>query len=257
MVFQRIVVEHHEVSMAEVNEVLLWHKEHYRVIAEVEGKYFLYPMNGNGITLKILSEAEMRTEEDKGLIVHSADPYIDLDYEVKKAARTRAGSRSLVKMKANYTLIKPIIDLGPMLLTNERERAHLLSTMAHNDPSLRRKLSRLLSTYWKKGQKISALLPDYGKNTAPRNCRMKVGPKFSKSNLNPPPLNNEIRELFHRYVVEQMQGPVSMTMRRTYTNLIDEYLLHHPEDTVETAPSYNQFRYYYYRYGRHLQHQAV
>lgn len=223
------------------NDVLNLRQVNYRLLGVCSGTAVLYPMASDSVSLEMVPEGELAAAEKEGAATLIDDPFLALQTKPPQG-------KALEKMTENYALIRPLIDLGEELLTNQRKRARVLSEIADGDASRRRRATRLLAAYWKKGQSEAALQPEYGHNTAPRNCIRKPGRRFRDPTICPPPLNEELRTFFRHIVERYMLRENGLSLAKAHAVLVNEYLEKHPEATKETAPSLNQFRYFYRNY---------
>ncbi len=228
--------------MFQKNDVISWQDTSYRILAYVNEDVVLFPMNEDGIGLKTEAALVLDAAEKSGTAKLLDDPYLTLQN------KTPTG-KAVEKMQSNYALIKPIIDGGDEMLVNFRLRSQTLNQIGGGSLTHRRKALRTLSAYWKKGQTINSLQPEYGKNTNPRNCTRKPGRRFSDSNVNPPPVNDELRQMFGRVIDHYMlKAEQRLSLASAHAKLVHEYVTSHPGATTNTAPTFNQFRYFYRNY---------
>lgn len=229
--------------MFQKNDVISWNETSYRILAYVNGDVVLFPMdNDKTIGLKKESALALDAAEKAGTAKLLADPYLALQNRTPKG-------KAVEKMHNNYALIKPVLDGGDEMLVDVRLRSRTLNKIGGGNVVYRRKAVRTLGTYWKKGQTINALQPEYGKNTNPRNCTRKPGRKFGDANVNPPPVNEELRQLFRRIIDQHMlKSEQRLSLASAHARLVHEYIASHPGATSNTAPTLNQFRYFYRNY---------
>ncbi len=223
------------------NDVIRWRNTDYRLLGVVADTAALFPMNSTKLEIVTESVAELDAAEKSGAAALLEDPYLKLRFK-------QAGEKALEKMRSNYELIEPVLQLGDEFLLNPKARSRALNMAGGGNSSLRKKAVRALFAYLKKGQTETALLPEYGKNTAERNCRLKPGRRFGNSDINPPPVDEELRGLFSRCIDKYMLKPDGLSLKRTHALLVQDYIDVHPGTTPQTAPSYNQFRYFYRKY---------
>ncbi len=229
--------------MFQKNDVISWNETSYRILAYVKDDVVLFPMdNDKTIGLKKESALALDAAEKAGTAKLLADPYFALQNKTPKG-------KAVEKMQNNYALIKPVLDGGDEMLVDGRLRSRTLNQIGGGNFVHRRKAVRMLGTYWKKGQTINALQPEYGKNTKPRNCTRKPGRKFGDSSVNPPPVNAELRQLFSRVIDSYMlKTEQRLSLASAHARLVHEYIASHPGATSNTAPTFNQFRYFYRNY---------
>ena len=227
--------------MFQKNDVISWRETSYRLLAYVGDEVVLFPMNDPGIALVTEKAAALNAAEQNGAAQAVDDPYLSLQYKTPQG-------KAFEKMEENYALIKPLIDGGDEMLVNGRLRSRTLNEIGGGNLSLRRKAVRVLSTDWKKGQTENAGQPEYGKNTAPRNCLRKPGRRFSSSSVNPPPVNEDLRRFFLRIIERYVLKPDGLSLAGAHARLVSEYIESHPGSTPDTAPTFNQFRYFYRTY---------
>lgn len=227
--------------MFQKNDVISWRDVSYRLLAYVDDEVVLFPMAESGITVVKEKSAALSDAERNGTAKLLEDPYFSLQHKTPQG-------KAFEKMEQNYALIKPLIDGGDEMLVNGSLRSRTLNEIGGGNLSQRRKAVRVLSAYWKKGQTENALQPEFGKNTAPRNCLRKSGRRFSAPGVNPPPVNDELRRLFSRIIDRYMLKSDGLSLAGAHARLVSEYIESHPGATADTAPTYNQFRYFYRTY---------
>lgn len=223
------------------NDVIHWRDADYRLLGVVANQAILFPMNEAGIALVKAPESELSAAEQNGAAVLTNDPYAALQF------KTPSG-KAAEKTQENLKLIEPVLSLGDEMLANDKARSQKLNELSGGDPSRRRKAVRVLSAYFKKGQCENALQPEYGKNTAPRECVRKPGRRFKDASVCPPPVNEELRKLFVRIIERHVLKNGGLSLAKAHSLLVTDYLAKHPGTTPATAPSINQFRYFYRRY---------
>lgn len=213
------------------NAVIRWKDSIYRVLGFSDSTAALYEMTQPKFSIEYAPVEAIREAETL------EDPYGSM------RMKTPVG-RSREKAQANYALIEPIVS-DPQILFDEVKRNRLLRELSAGTTSQRKQLTRLLTTYWLKGQTPGALNPDYKKPTGPRVYKKKCGRK-NNAGLEPPPLSDEIRKLFDAACRKYILQENGVSIKKGYTLMLQSYKAAHPDAADEALPSFNQF-YYFFR----------
>lgn len=236
--------------MFDKNDVIKWRDQNYRLLHSSNDTAYLYSMKGTGVSLTTVPLPELAAAAESGSAVVVDDPYMVCRSEYALQSTQNTDSKRMEKFRANFALIQPLLDLEEGLILDEGLRNKTLKTISEGNPSKRRQAVRLLSTYWKKGQSEAAMLPDYGNNCNPRNCKRKPGRKFRNPEICPPPLDDTLRDLFRKIIDKHVLKPDGLSVAKAFSLVVHDYLEAHPGATVETAPTINQFRYFYRTYAK-------
>ena len=223
------------------NDVISWRGSNYRLLSVVEDQVALYPMSATGLAVVIEPVSELNAAEKSGAAVLVNDPFEAIQHKTPKG-------RAVEKMEQTYGLIRPLLDQGDAILTSAPTRNKALMQISGGNASLRRKAVRALAAFWKKGQSENVLQPEYGKNTDLRNCLRKPGRRFKNKDINPPAVNDELRAQFRRIIDRYVLKQDGISLQRAHALLVNDYIKEHPGSTAATAPSFNQFRYFYRTY---------
>lgn len=232
------------------NDVIKWRDAEYRLLLATKDSAYLYPMSGNGVSLLVVSVGELAAAAESGHAVVMDDPFLICRTKFAFQKSQKQDSKAMDKLRDNLTLIRPLLELGENLVLDEALRNQVLKTLSQGNASQRRQAVRLLGTYWKKGQSEAALLPDYGKNCNPRNCKRKTGRKFKDPEICPPPMDDELRKFFKKIIDKHVLKTYGLTVAKAFSLMVNDYLETHPGATPETAPTINQFRNFYRTYKK-------
>lgn len=230
--------------MIHTNDVIHWNDTDYRVLHLGGSTAHLYPMSERGIRLVEVEVSELLEAIACAQAQVIEDPYAVLRSSVQESNH----SKKLDKLEANYRLLSPLIDLGEQLVTDSSARTRVLAAASDGNPSRRRQLVRLLCAFWKKGQCKAALLPEYHKHAKPHVCTRKPGRRFLDAQTQPPPIDDEIRELFKRIIDRYVLKEDGLSMAAAHARFLVAYQQAHPEATTKTSPSIHQFRYFFKNY---------
>ncbi len=230
--------------------MLTWKDIDVRVINISGDLVALYPIpkskSGCSISLIIENFSELNQALDEGLARQIEDPYVYL------RATTPTGA-SKKKAEERYEKIKPFLSDNDIIF-DEKKRSDTLNKLCSGNQSMRMSLQRILSTWWKKGQSIGALIPEYGKNVGVKhNCKIKAG-RSSQSTKDVVPLNDEIRNIFDEVCRKYLLvGNKRVSLSDAHKHAMNIFLEHHPEKTISQAPTFYQFKHYYYSHFNQLE----
>lgn len=226
---------HRECVMTEFlnNQVVNWNGDEYRVLASLKGQAALCRMDGSmNLGLKIVPVAELVQAKESGKLIEVDDKFIEL--------RARPLSE---KSRISYNLIEPIVS-HPESVFFPHQRNELINSVANGKKSLKRKLFRLLSLYYQRGQCQAALNPNYFKSEKKeRKYKAKPGPKPSVPGG--AILDDELRGLMDKVCRECLLRENGMSVAKAHIRLISEYKAKHPDAGTDALPSVTQLRYFY------------
>lgn len=229
--------------MLDKNSVFSWQDVDYRLLGVVADTAILFPLASKKLEVTKVAASSLEAALKNGTAVPKADPYAKLQLSVPQG-------KALEKMRFNCEMLRPALELEDELIISDKARSRALNEIGSGDASKRRRAVRLLASYWRKGQCETALVPEYGRNTNPRNCTRKPGRRFADARICPPPLDDELRKIFKMHVDKYILKENGLSLAKTYAILVTNYLQSHTGTTEETAPSINQFRYFYRNYKR-------
>lgn len=216
------------------NQVFEWNGQTYRLLKQLENSACLYPLSGKTVReLKTVSLQQINAAEENGEIQFIEDPYLALRSKV-------VDGKAKEKADANYALIADLVNEST-LFDGPHERAALVQQASGGDPVLKRKIYRLLNTYWLKGQVPNALTPEYGKRTREATYKKKPG----RRNAEGPQgtlISEEIRAMFDVVCRKHLLAGEKESVAGAYRLFLSAFREAKPD---EQAPSLKQFRYYF------------
>ena len=154
--------------MIKVNDIVELNSIEYRVVQLFGCLALILPMKGQSVDLIGMDADELNDGILKGTVLLKKDAWIDIQYR-------KLTDVMLKTAKENYELIKPIISTPDLYKLNGRKR--LVQAYSKGDKHLERRMNMLIGNYWRRGQSIYSLVPDYGKNTGRTSSGAKRGRK--------------------------------------------------------------------------------
>lgn len=242
--------------MIKVNDIVELNSIEYRVIQLFGCLALILPMKGQSVDLISMDADDLNDGLLKGTVLLKKDPWIDIQYR-------KLTDVMLKTAKENYELIKSIISTPDLYKLNGRKR--LVQAYSKGDKHLERRMNMLIGNYWRRGQSIYSLVPDYGKNTGRISSGAKRGRK-GKSDSEGASLTDELLGNMEKASIKYRESDGELTLREVYEwmclniNKGDDDRTHSSAeqmndkdaaaDSKPELPTYHQFYYYYRtRYG--------
>lgn len=186
-------------------------------------------------------------EVKQGITTTAVDPYAEL---ISATPRSKAQARA----EANYNLLLPVISQPHILYTPALCTAKL-KEISRGDPSLLRKLYRLLSCYFQRGQCFNALLPDYRKTGKTKRSYTKIPGRKNADGEKSVLCDDSLRDLMDQIIKNKILTEGGLSLEKAYAHLLNAYKEKNPE--AAALPSLGQLRYHYYsRYNRRQRNQG-
>ena len=217
--------------MIKVNDIVELNSIEYRVIQLFGCLAIILPMKGQSVDLISMDADELNDGLLKGTVLLKKDPWIDIQYR-------KLTDVMLKTAKENYKLIKSIISTPDLYKLNGRKR--LVQAYSKGDKHLERRMNMLIGNYWRRGQSIYSLVPDYGKNTGRTSSGAKRGRKGKSDN------EGALREVYEWMCLNINKSDDD----RTHSSAEQMNDKDAAADSKPELPTYHQFYYYYRtRYG--------
>lgn len=231
------------------NEVISRDQKMFRILFIDDGKAALFSLEDadqGKISYSFAKLESLCQEELRGSCKKISDPYAPLVQKTPK-------SQDLSKAMAAYNLLAPALE-DPNVLHSPALCTLKLKEIANGDASLLRKLYRLLSRYFQRGQSINALLPDYrkvGKNkqyTRPPGRKSADGSKAAVC-------DDKLKLMMDKIIKQRVLVENGMSLEKAYAALLNLYKDSNPGAT--DLPTLGQLRYFYYsNYDRRRRNQS-
>lgn len=222
------------------NEVIVYQEKLFRILfldQENAGLYELKDSNGSPkIRYELISIKELEAKYEQELIVRTDDPYGGLRYSQADESKSQ-------KASDDYKSIKEIVE-DPKILYNPSLCAGHLKRLSGGDQSRLRQLYRLIARWFQRGQCKHALLPDY--RSVGKNKSYKINPGRKCSIGVPRPLCDEaFKQLMDQVLKKYVLTEHGLSLQKAWVKLRMAYKERYPQS--EQAPSFGQFKSYYYR----------
>ena len=233
-----------DIPVLYINQMLNWNNTDMRIIRISGDLVALYPIpkSKNSCSIKLVTEnfADLTHAIQTGAAYQIEDPYFQLRATIPSG---------ITKNKAHerYEKIKSLIE-DEEIIFNEKKRLNAIDVLSDGNHKEKMTLYRILSIWWRKGQSLGALTPEYGKNAGiNHNCRIKAGRK-SNATFDVVPIDEEIREIFDEICRKYLlKGDNRVSLTDAHERAMNVYLQRHPEKNKSQAPSYSQLKHYYYK----------
>lgn len=255
------------------NEILKMDGVKYRVVQIFGDTAHLIQMTGQSIELIKCLASQLSKGVRSGRITVELDEWADV--EVRPISE-----ESRKKAEDDYKLIELIVE-NPLLYTDGGRR-RLVSAVSRGDAQLERRINLILGTYWRRGQVLESLVPDYGKARGRVDKGRKRGRRAAQGAAPGVDLTPEVLESMNAGCQKYLIGERKLPLREAYRAFLGDYLserrgtpvvedenngndvtieqsessseepkMNHANEVGETpVPTFNQFYYFYRsRYG--------
>lgn len=231
------------------NEVISRDAQVFRILFVDDGKAALFSLEDadkGKITYSFAEIEKLNQEELRGACKKIIDPYAELVQSIPN-------SQDLSKAKAAYNLLAPALE-DPNILYSPALCTLKLKETADGNASLLRKLYRLLSRYFQRGQNLNALLPDYRKVGKNKNYTKTPGRK-STDGSKAAVCDDRLKLMMNKIIKERVLVERGMSLEKAYAALLNLYRDSNPGAT--DLPTLGQLRYFYYsNYNRRHRNKA-
>lgn len=236
-----------------VNEIIKINDTEWRVVHIFESNALMIKMKGQSVDLQSFDMNELDAMVRNGTGTIELDPWADVAFRTGNDAMKE-------KAKRDYDRIHPLLR-NPEIYS-DMGRRRLIRELCGGDAAEMRRVKLLLGTFWRRGQHMLSLMPDYGKNVGHVETGKKRGKKAKEGGeigAEPTPELIAAMDAAARNFVE---APDGRTLKAVYEDFVQRWVSGEiqseatndsaPETTEEKrmAPTYYQFYYYYRtRYG--------
>ena len=219
------------------NQVVKWNGEEFRILATLAGNVALCRMDDSrNLGLRIVARSELHAAKQSGALVETDDRFLEL--------RSRPMSdKGKQRAEEAYRLVEPIIR-HPECIFSPNQRGALIDAVAGDNKVVRRKLFRLLSIYYQRGQCRAALNPNYVKSEK-RIRTYKAKPGRRPVSAGGVLINEDIRSLMDKICREKLLKVDGVSVAKAHKELLAEYRAKHPEAKEDEMPTERQLRYFY------------
>lgn len=229
------------------NEVIMRDGALFRIVQIFGNDALLIRMNGQSVDLVHCDAMDLDREVIDGRATIELDPWADVAF--------RTGSPSMIETAArSYAKIESIVTNPHVYAPGGR--LELVKAAAKGDPAEERRIKLLLGTFWRRGQHVLSLMPDFGKNKGFCTGGKKRGRRTASGEPSGCALSAELLRVMDESIRAYIESGRKESLRSVYSSMVEQWMNECKSDSVlETvsdrhAPSYHQFYYYYRtRYG--------
>lgn len=236
-----------------VNEIIKIDDVEWRVVHIFESNALMIRMKGQSVDLQSFNTNELDEMVHNGTWTIEIDPWADVAFRTGNDAMKE-------KARKDYDRIHPL--LRDPEIYSEKGRRRLIRELCNGDAVEMRRVKLLLGTFWRRGQHMLSLMPDYGKNVGHVENGKKRGKKAKEGGEIGAEPTPELIAAMDKAAKDFADAPEGRTLKAVYESFVQSWLsedihLKETNDDVtkagevkRTAPTYYQFYYYYRtRYG--------
>ncbi len=229
--------------MFRINEVLEYEQERFRVLNQFAGSVVWISIDNESDFPSIIDLDSLEHAIQEGALHRVDDPYSYL-----MLSAPEKGSIAQVKRDQNYELISPIIRLDEYYLPKQRARA--VESVLSENKTTKQTIYRLIRRYWKRGQIVNALLPDYknsgakGKKRRPGEKKLGRPRKYTGTGVN---VDEFIEKLFRITIQKYLLTDKGYSFPYAHRRFKDMYETYFPDVPEEEMPTNWQMKHFYQR----------
>ncbi len=223
------------------NEVVSYKDQKYRIL-EVQIDHVVWILLDEKKGMPEWFERSVLVEAiEEEWFTREKDPYAFLTDMVPKK-----GSRAETVRDQAFQVIKDIVDDPEIFAT--RKLSKRIRAVVESNNVTRATVYKYLKKYWKRGQHINALLPDYF------NCGVKGEDRAANAKKGRPReltpgvgciVTDHVRELMDKVIKNHLMIDSPLTLPQATLKLGSLYLKYYPNTLEEELPSVRQLRYYF------------
>lgn len=229
--------------MFQKNEVVSYKGEKYRIL-EVRIDQVIWILLDKKRGMPEWFDRRTLTESiSEDWFQREKDPYADL-----LMSAPAKGSRAQLSRDAAFEVIQPIVD-DPDVFLSEKRSKRIREVMARTGKTWAT-IYKYLKKYWKRGQHINALLPDYqncGVSAEDRTATTKVGRPRSITPGRGCVVSDHVRVLMEKIIKDHLLIEEPKTLPEANMELGRLYLKHYPNTPETELPTVRQFSYYFHK----------
>ena len=230
--------------MFQINEVLLFKDESYRILALLPPHVVWIAVEDIKAFPSLILIDDLKEEIAQEGIIRVLDPYAHLALEMPEE-----GSVAKEKRDKNYQLIKPLLESDEYYLP--KVRSAIINRVISEQGSTKQSLYRLARRFWQRGQIANALLPDYKNSGAKGKARTAKEKKLGRPRKHMPGtgvnVDESIKRLFRIAIDKYLLTDKGYSFPYAHRRFKDIYETYFPDTPEEEMPTHWQMHHFYKR----------
>ncbi len=230
--------------MFQINEVLLFKGESYRILALLPPHVVWIAVVDTKAFPSLILIDDLKEEIAQESISRVLDPYAHLALEMPEE-----GSVAKEKRDKNYQLIKPLLESDEYYLP--KVRSAIINYIISEQGSTKQTLYGLARKYWQRGQIVNALLPDYKNSGAKGKVRTAKEKKLGRPRKYMPGtgvnVDESIKRLFRIAIDKYLLTDKGYSFPYAHRRFKDIYETYFPDTSEEEMPTHWQMHHFYKR----------